>query len=189
MSFYDIAMSPIEFSFLKRMRKKIISRAKGDVLEIGFGTGANVDLYKRQNIKSLSAIDIKLSDDVIQKFQNKLNLIQASAEALPFPDNSFDTVITTIALCSVENLEKSIREIKRVLKPEGIYLFIEHVLPENRLLAKFFNKANKSWSKHMGGCNINRKTVDALKEHGFEIDNDHKKNMKIFLYGNAINKK
>lgn len=186
MSFYDITMSPIEFMFLNRMRKNIIPQAKGDVLEIGFGTGANVSLYNRKKIDDLFAIDIKLNDKIKDKFKHKIKLIEASAEALPFSDKSFDTVISTISLCSVNDLDKTVKEIKRVLKDNGQYLFVEHVLPENKTMARFFHRVNKLWSTHMGGCNINRDTISKLKEHGFEIEELHKRNAKIFIYGKAI---
>ena len=189
MNFYDIGMSPIEFAFLNKMRKSIVPLARGNVLEIGFGTGANVHLYDRKKVSSLSAIDVKFTQETLKKFSDKVTLIEAGAEKIPFADNSFDAVVCTIALCSVENLEQSIQEIKRVLKDGGSYLFVEHVLPANKHLAKAFNKLNKTWHKHMGGCNINRQAVEALLDHGFTILNNNKKNFKIFTYGIAINNK
>lgn len=189
MSFYDIAMSPLEFLFLNKMRKNTIPQAQGNVLEIGFGTGANVAMYQEQKIDSLFAIDIRLTEHIKNKFKNKVYLIEAGAEALPFKDNSFDSIVTTIALCSVEDIDKSIEEIKRVLKNGGEYLFVEHVLPKNKLLVKLFHKYNKLWSSHMGGCNINRETLTKLKEHGFEIKELHERKAKIFIYGKAINQK
>lgn len=186
MSFYDIAMCPIELLFLKKMRKNLIPQAKGNVLEIGFGTGANVDLYRREKIDDLYGVDIQLSEQVKKKFENNVILIETGGESLPFNDESFDTVVTTIALCSVGDLDQVIQEIKRVLKVNGEYIFLEHVLPENKFMAKAFNRFNKIWSKHMGGCNINRETVKELKEHGFMIKEIHKKNAKVFIYGKAI---
>lgn len=189
MNFYDIAMSPIEFIFLKKMRKNIISKARGNVLEIGFGTGANVNFYHRNNVKSLSAIDIKYFKETKDKFKDKVNLIEAGAENIPFRDNSFDTIVSTIAMCSVQDLNQSIREIQRVLKNDGTFLFIEHGLPKNEKLAKVFQKANPSWSKHMGGCNINREIVKELRKNNFLIQEHHKKNLEVFTYGIAINDK
>lgn len=189
MNFYDIGMSPIEFAFLNKMRKKIVPLAKGQVLEIGFGTGANAHLYNRDKIDNLSAIDVKFAEETLKKFSDKITLIEAGAEKIPFADNSFDSVVCTIALCSVENLDKSIQEIKRVLKDDGSYLFVEHVLPANKHLAKIFNKLNKTWHKHMGGCNINRQAVEALLNHDFTILNNNKRNFKIFTYGIAVNNK
>lgn len=189
MNFYDISMSPIEFAFLNKMRKKIVPLAKGDVLEIGFGTGANVNLYQRNKVKTLSAIDVKFSEETKIKFQDKVQLIEAGAEKLPFKDNSFDSVVCTIALCSVDNLDESIKEIRRVLKHDGSYLFVEHVLPDNKFLAKNFNYFNSLWHRNMGGCNINRQSIDKLRDYGFEIKKEYKKNLKVFTYGIAINNK
>lgn len=189
MNFYDLTMSPLEFMFLKKMRKKIVSQAKGRVLEIGFGTGANTKLYQQNKIDSLSAIDVKYTHATLNKFKNKLTLIKAGAEDLPFSDNSFDTVVSTIALCSVDNLSQSIKEIRRVLKDDGRFLFVEHVLPENKHLANFFNKFNSSWSKHMSGCNINRKPIEELLKNGFNLEENNAKNLKVFRYGIAINHK
>lgn len=189
MNFYDLAMSPLEFMFLKRLRKKVVSKAKGHVLEIGFGTGANTKFYQKNQIDSLSAIDIKYTDATLNKFKNELTLIEAGAEDLPFKDNTFDTVVSTIALCSVDSLSQSIKEIRRVLKDGGRYLFVEHVLPENKYLANFFNKFNQSWSKHMDGCNINRQPVEELLKNGFSLEENIAKNLKVFRYGIAINHK
>ena len=187
MNFYDISMSPIEFAFLNKMRKKIVPLAKGRVLEIGFGTGANVYLYQAEKLDTLTAIDIKFSEETKEKFKNKVQLIEAGAEKLPFKDNSFDSVVCTIALCSVDNLDESIKEIRRVLKCGGNYLFVEHVLPHNKFLEANFNRFNGIWHKHMGGCNINRRSIDKLKDHGFKITNEYKKNFKVFTYGIAKN--
>lgn len=189
MNFYDLAMSPIEFMFLNKMRKNIITQANGNVLEIGFGTGANVEIYQSPKIKSLTAIDIKFSKATLNKFKDKVRLIEAGAEDIPFKDNSFDTIVSTIALCSVEDLDQSIKEIRRVLKNGGQYLFVEHVLPENKYIARVFHKLNKPWSQHMGGCNINRETVTKLLEHGFILKEKHMKNLKVFTYGTVINNK
>ena len=106
MNFYDIFMAPLELALLKKIRKKIIPQAKGKVLEIGFGTGANLSFYLFPEITELHALDIKPS----KKVHPKIIYHESSAEELPFNNESFDAVVTTLALCSIDLQTKTIRE-------------------------------------------------------------------------------
>jgi len=123
------------------------------VLEIGYGTGVNFQYYNPSAVKSISALDIKPDATKKTKENLPINFYTGRAESLPFENESFDTVAETLVFCSVENLNTSISEVLRVLKPNGLFIFIDHVQPENKELACLFKAANTVWPKIAGGCN------------------------------------
>lgn len=119
MNSYDFAMKPLEALVLHPIRKYIISKAKGDVLEIGLGTGVNLPYYNDKYVQRIYGIDPKITKETQHKIQKNITLVQASAESIPFQDNQFDTIVSTLVFCSFKNPSKAIQEIKRVLKPGG----------------------------------------------------------------------
>lgn len=188
MNCYDIFMKPIEKRFLYDIRRNIIPLAYGNVLEVGIGTGVNIPLYDFGAVKSLTGLDVKLSKEIVQKADYRIALIESGAEQMPFTDNSFDTVVTTLVLCSVDNPSKSISEIKRVLKKDGQYLFIEHILPSDKKLANIFQSCNGLWSKITHGCNLNRKS-DCFISNSFDVKSIAKEVGTVLCYGMAKNVK
>lgn len=185
MNFYDLAMTPIENLYLKRIRQTIIPKAHGRVLEIGVGTGANLDFYNQKQISQLYGIEPSFTKETQIKTKDKMILIKGVAEALPFEDQFFDTVVCTIALCSVDNIETSLDEIHRVLKDKGKFFFVEHVLPENTPLQNILKKINPTWQAKTH-CNLVQETDKMLIKHKLLCNNTHKRNFKIFAYGRAI---
>ena len=179
---YDIFMAPLEYLSLRKTRKYIASYAKGSTLEIGFGTGANVRFYPRSI--DLIALDRKFNSSVMNKYPN-INFLIGNAESIPLEDESIDTVIATLTLCSVSDMDKVLQEIYRVLRPGGTYLFMEHILPKNRFLKTLFNTINPVWKKTSGGCQLNHQTDIILSQSMFTIQEQHKKNASIVLYGVA----
>lgn len=165
MNFYDVLMSPLEIRVLKALRRKCVAHAKGHVLEIGIGTGANFPYYRQKQIASFTGMDVALAKALAGKGNGK-KFVTGTAEQLPFSDASFDTVVATLVLCSVQNLQKSITEIKRVLKPGGHFVFIEHILPHGPHLAAAFTAVNRPWAALAGGCNLTR-TTDSLLQQAF----------------------
>ena len=181
---YDLLMFPLERFLLNDIRREIISKANGNVLELGIGTGVNISYYDRYKVNSFTGFDRKLYRGLAKKAQSyKGNFMEGTVENLPFPDNCFDTIVGTLLLCSVADTDKALGEIKRVLKPNGTYLFIEHILPEEKKLAGYFTAANKVWPKLTNGCNLNRRTDIAIKRSGFDILEMGKKGNNIFCYG------
>jgi ubiquinone/menaquinone biosynthesis C-methylase UbiE len=163
---YDFFMRPLEKRKFKRIREGLLSKAVGYVLEIGSGTGINFPLYK--SVEKVVAIEP--STDMINKSQEKLKqsfvqieLVKADAEKLPFADNSFDTVVATLVLCTIPNPNQAMREMLRVCKPEGKLLFFEHVKIENRFLAALQEWLTPAWKKICDGCCLNRDTLVLLK--------------------------
>lgn len=183
MNLYDIFMSPFEKGILNEIRKNIIPLAFGNVLEIGYGTGVNLQYYNSSSIENLTGLDRKLNSVAETNITLPFTFIKGQAENLPFLDKSFDTVVETLVLCSVKDLDAAISEILRVLKPDGIFIFIDHVLPENENLATLFKAANTVWPKIAGGCNLTRKPHTLIENSGFVIEQSGTSGHDIFRWG------
>ena len=161
-------------SSFSKQRGKVIPLAKGNVLEIGVGTGLNLPFYDGEKVTKLTAIEPatwKKSQVDLKTLRFEFEFILASAEELPFDDNSFDTIVMTYALCTIPNAQKALLEMKRVLKPYGSLLFSEHgIAPEKRV--RFFqNSLNPIWKQFSGGCNLNRNIPKLIKESGLVLSN------------------
>ncbi len=164
-------MYRLEKLSLASRREELLKLATGRILEVGSGTGANLDKLKKDADITLTDPDsmmLKLLEKKMSGLGINGKAKRAAAENLPFPDNSFDTVVSTLVLCSVNDLEKSISEIKRVLVPGGKLLFVEHVRDKN-LRAWFQDKFCPVWSWFAGGCRLNSRTMEALKDSDFII--------------------
>jgi ubiquinone/menaquinone biosynthesis C-methylase UbiE len=169
---YDKFMNPLEQGAFREIRKDLIQRASGKVLELGSGTGINFPFY--QDVQSVIAIEPNPS--MIQHSLMKkeiasvpIEILQSSAEELPFPDHSFDTVVATLVFCTIQNVEKALQEIHRICKPNGKILLFEHVLMKNPVLRKIQIHLTPFWSKICDGCCLDRDTVSVLHKHGFRI--------------------
>ena len=185
MDFYDMIMSPLEGSLLKKMRLEIMPQAEGDVLEVGIGTGANGPFYRYERIRSLTGLDWKYSPELEKHYPpEKFKFVSADIEQIPFANDTFDSVVATLILCTVD-IEKSLNEVMRVLKPGGNFIFIEHVRPVGLLAGKAFDAFNTVWPKLANGCNLNRQTSKALFQSGFADISYQQKLGGIFLYGTA----
>lgn len=162
-------MGPIEFN---ETRSKTVDLAQGIVLEIGFGSGYNLPFYKK--ITKLYALDpsnelFKCAEDRIKCFQFPFEYLQNSAEEIPLEDNSIDTVVSTWSLCSIPNLPRALKEIHRVLKPGGKFIFAEHgKSPKklNSLVQKLVTPITKLLT---GNCHLDRKIDTEIKNSGFTI--------------------
>ena len=161
-------------SHLTPYRERVIGAAEGRVLEIGAGSGLNLELYKPsvQDVVALEP-DPKLTAMAQRRAEEALRpvaFLNASAEEIPLDDRSVDTVVTTWTLCSIRDAKHALREMRRVLKPEGRLLFVEHGLAPERGVRKWQNLLDPLWSRISGGCHLNR-PIDALIESaGFKID-------------------
>ncbi len=173
-STYDAFMSYFEKKELGTQRQALMPSATGSVLEIGSGTGVNLKYYDLSRIDSLTLTDFKLnpvlSDQVKTLNHDYISIKSASVESLPFEDNSFDTVVVTLVFCSVYNVSNGLSEIKRVLKNDGKFIFIEHVLPEKQPLKEIFNKVTPLWKVLASNCHLNRDFLDSLNQSGFHYE-------------------
>lgn len=154
-------------------RRRLLSRARGIVVELGSGTGANFRFYPAA-VDRVIAIEPEpslraLSDEAASRSATPVTVLDAVAEALPLDDGSADTIIASLVLCSVTDPAQAIRECRRVLRPGGMLLFYEHVRSSSRLLALAEDFAAPLWSRLAGGCHPNRDTVGLLRSGGFEI--------------------
>lgn len=155
------------------LRQSLISRASGLVLEIGFGTGANLSFYPSQTL-SLTAIDpnpgmIPLARSPLMEAVIPVHLVLASAEGLPFPSASFDTVVSTMTLCSVPLLSNALQELLRVVKSGGRLLFLEHGQSPDRSVRRWQDGLTPAW-KHLGdGCHLNRPMVQMIQAQGWTV--------------------
>lgn len=166
---YDFFMSPLERWKFQAIRKKILIKAKGMVLEIGSGTGINFPLYSAAE----RVVAIEPNQSMINQSRPKLEcaavpieIIKTSGEHLPFKDHTFDTVVATLVLCTIPNPEKALNEMIRVCKPGGSILMFEHVKMENRFFASVQNWLTPVWKRIFDGCCLNRDTVSLIKKQG-----------------------
>ena len=160
---------------LNRLRREVLSEVKGEVLEIGFGTGANLAFYP-PGVRKLTTADPNpgmraRAQKRIQASPRFVDTWMVTAETLPMPDNTFDTVVSTMTLCSVSDADAVIREVYRVLKPGGRLLFLEHGSSPDRNV-KFWQDRLTPVSKILGdGCRLNRNMRRLLENQQFAIPN------------------
>jgi len=155
-------------------RRDLLAGAYGDVLEAGVGTGANLSYYPIR-IQSLIGVDFS-SDMLVYARQKasllnapyKMELIEADIQELPFPDNSFDTIVSTCVFCSVPDPVVGLEELRRVCKPDGQILMLEHMRSENQAAGLVMDLLNPV-TVRMWGANINRETMANIKSAGLSV--------------------
>jgi len=154
-------------------RRKFVPLASGTVLEVGVGSGINIPLYGR-DLETLLAVDPSLEIWRLALRRKSrapfpVEFLACSAESIPLADETVDTVVTTWTLCTIPDPLRALREMQRVLKPEGQVIFVEHGRsPDARVLA-WQNRLNPLWNRIGGGCNLNRKIDDLILEAGLRI--------------------
>lgn len=148
------------------LRRKALSKAYGNILEIGIGSGTNLPLYP-EHICEIMAVDNYVRQ--VPGGRIKVYLKDESACQMSFADNTFDTVVSTFSLCSIEDLDDAFAEMLRVLKPGGQFLFLEHGKSQGKVIAKLQNICNSLYNVFAYGCNINRNYTDLMQKCGFEI--------------------
>jgi ubiquinone/menaquinone biosynthesis C-methylase UbiE len=162
---------------LSDLRAEVLSGASGRVLEIGGGTGLNLSHYPAA-VKSLSVTEP--DPFMARKLREKVDaaappfpveVIECAAERLPFDDGSFDTVVSTLVLCTVQDPDAAAAEVGRVLAPGGRLLLLEHVRdPEEGRLARWQDRLERPWGWMAAGCHPNRDTAATLRRAGFEVE-------------------
>jgi ubiquinone/menaquinone biosynthesis C-methylase UbiE len=169
----NLAMSNRE---LVPYRERVLAAAEGRVLEIGIGAGANLKFYppRAREILALepSAKLITMARSAARKFSTRsaaVNFMEASAEGIPLDSSSVDTVVMTWTLCSIPAPLKALREMRRVLKPGGQLLFVEHGLSPDAGVRKWQNRLTPLWKRIAGGCHLNRPVSVLLENAGFHV--------------------
>ena len=154
-------------------RSQLVPGADGIVLEIGIGSGLNLPFYSSA-VRHLYAVDpcqelLAMTRKKVERMTFPVELRRESAERLSLDGRSVDTIVMTWALCSIPNPARALREMRRVLKPQGRIVFIEHGLSPDSGVRAWQNGLNPIWSRVTGGCNLNRKIDDLLTSSGFNI--------------------
>ena len=155
-------------------RKKVVPLAEGKVLEVGIGSGLNLPFYDKAKIKEVWGIDPSkeltfMAEKVALKEDIKVNIISSSAEEIPLPNEYFDSILITYTMCTIPDVLKANKEIKRVLKKDGKLIFCEHGISPDKKIQKWQNRINPLWGKIAGGCNINRGIPKLIRDSGFDI--------------------
>lgn len=172
---YDRCMLRTETACLRQWRADLLRDLSGEVLEVGAGTGVNVPHYPASVSRLLlSEPDPHMSRRLLRKararYGERAEVLDASLEALPLPDEAFDAVVGTLVLCSVPRLDRALGEILRVLRPGGRFLFLEHVAAESRpRRLAWQRRIEPVWRRVSGNCHLTRRTADAIAAAGFEV--------------------
>ncbi len=172
--FYDKILAPAEEACLREWRHDLLKNTSGDVLEIGAGTGSNLDFYPDTLLTLvLSEPDKHMRRQMENKIitsRHDVSVTAGTAENIEAENESYDFVVTSLVCCSVTNLDAVLLEIKRVLRPEGRLIFMEHVAAtEGTKRRRWQDLANPFWRKIAGNCHLNRETESAILAAGFEI--------------------
>ncbi len=159
-------------------REKLIPHAAGVVLEVGIGSGLNLPFYGPA-VECLYGVDPslelwKLARRRLARVSVPVEFLGASAEGIPIEDMTVDTVVMTWTLCSIPGAKRALQEMKRVLKPGGRLLFVEHGLAPDRAVAAWQDRLNPLWRKVAGGCNLNRRIEDLIVGAGFRLTEIHR---------------
>jgi ubiquinone/menaquinone biosynthesis C-methylase UbiE len=155
-------------------RQRVISKAGGRILEIGFGSGLNLPFYAADATRVIglepSSKLLSMATDAIGSEQPPIELLEASAEAIPLDDHSVDTVITTWTLCTIPDVRHALEEMRRVLKPAGRLLFVEHGRSPDARVRRWQDRLNPIWKLVAGGCHLNRPISELIEASGFTIE-------------------
>ncbi len=170
---YDLALHLGEKAGMATHRRALLTRATGAVLEIGAGTGLNLPHYpddlERLVLSEPEQHMAKRLERRIAQLGRHAEIVRATDEMLPFDDASFDTVVSTLVLCTVADPEAALDEVKRVLRPGGSLLFLEHVRSDEPRLGRWQDLLQRPWAAIADGCNCNRRTLERTRNRGFYI--------------------
>ncbi|GAP21423.1 class I SAM-dependent methyltransferase [Leptolinea tardivitalis] len=153
--FYPMMNRAMSTPIYANLRKEVLSTASGNILEIGFGSGLNLPYYPA-DVHAITAVDVSRTEPAARRSDLAVDFHQTPAESLPFPDGTFDTVVSTFTLCSVSDVQRSLAEIRRVLKPGGRFLFAEHGRSWNKGMVWVQHLTNPLYRLFAAGCNVNR---------------------------------
>jgi ubiquinone/menaquinone biosynthesis C-methylase UbiE len=168
---YDAMCTVMEWTGLSRWREWLVKGAQGRTLEVGCGTGRNLLRYEA----SLSVIGLEPDAAALKKAKSRAPnalLVRGSAEALPFRDGAFDTVVSSLVFCSVPNPEFGLKEIGRVLTAEGQLRMLEHVRHDSKAIGWLQDVLQPTWTMVAGGCHPNRRTETTVEANGFVISTE-----------------
>jgi ubiquinone/menaquinone biosynthesis C-methylase UbiE len=157
-----------------RQRAKVVPFALGSVLEVGFGSGLNLPFYDKTKVQHVWALDPSremwtLAEERVRGAGIPVEFLNATAEEIPLPNRSADTVLVTFTLCTLPDVRCALREMARVLKPGGELVFCEHGLAPDENVRRWQDRLNPMWKAFGGGCNLNRPIPSLLEQGGFRL--------------------
>jgi ubiquinone/menaquinone biosynthesis C-methylase UbiE len=161
---------------ISRMRQLVVSQAQGRVLEVGIGTGLNMRHYDKSRVTHITGLDPSLqlhplARERIAQVGLPVDLIGLSAERIPLPDASFDTVLVTYTLCTIPDAGAALREMRRVLTPAGKLLYCEHGRAPDVSVQRWQDRLQAVWGPLAGGCHLGRNIPELLASAGFTLAN------------------
>lgn len=160
---------------IREQREKVVPQARGRVLEIGIGSGLNLPYYDRGKVSSLLGLEpapemSRKAKRAARRAGMDVQFIEAGAERIPLESRSVDTVITTYTLCTIPESEAALREMRRVLKPGGRLLFLEHGLAPDASVREWQDRVTPLWKRIGGGCHLNRDIPALIARAGLRIE-------------------
>lgn len=171
---YDRFTKTAEDAGLRDKRRELLARARGRTLEIGAGTGLNIELYQDSVTELvLAEPDAHMRRQLEKKLvtlDRRAEVVDAPAEQLPFTEGSIDTVVATLVLCTIADPAAALSEIERVLKPSGRLLFLEHIRSSEPKLAGWQDRLERPWGWFGRGCHPNRDTLATIEASAFTVD-------------------
>jgi ubiquinone/menaquinone biosynthesis C-methylase UbiE len=158
----------------RRQRMKLVPRARGRVLEVGFGSGLNLPFYDAEGVDGVWGLDPSaemagLGAEAMGAAPFDVRMVLGGAESIPIEDDTFDTVVLTYTLCTIRDTGSALREMARVLAPGGRLLFCEHGLAPDRSVRRWQRGLNPLWRRVGGGCNLDRDIPWLIREGGFRV--------------------
>lgn len=179
MSFYQDRILPWLMQLAMRQaqlvpyRTRVVSAATGRVLELGIGPGLNLGFYG-PNVTQIIGIDpspklLEVARDAGRQHSSQLELIEGSAEAIPLDNASVDTVVTTWTMCSIPDVNRALSEARRILRPGGQLLFVEHGRAPEAGVQWWQDRLTPPWKVIAGGCHLNRAIADLIRSNGFAV--------------------
>jgi ubiquinone/menaquinone biosynthesis C-methylase UbiE len=173
---YDRIMRRGEQLSMRRCRSELVAQARGRTLEIGAGTGANVTHYTDRVTELILAEPFepmrRRMERTLTQSGRPASTLDASAEAIPLADESVDTIVSTLVLCTVDFPDVVLAELARVLRPDGQLLFVEHVRSHSQRLARWQDRLQTPWRYFAAGCRCNRDTLSSIQAAGFSTKHE-----------------
>lgn len=178
MSFYSEQVLPrlmhmsLRQDTFEPYRRRVVTHATGRVLEIGVGSGLNLPFYDpATHVIGLDPSKklLSMAYEAACEMGRYVELVEGAAEAIPLPDQSVDTVVTTWTLCSIPDAERALVEVRRVLKPKGRLLFVEHGRSCDRRIVRWQDLLTPLWKRIGGGCHLNRPIEQLIRDAGFRV--------------------
>lgn len=169
---YDHINAPLERRVLGARRERLLGELTGEVLDVGGGTGVNLHHLRNAERVTVAEPDGAMRARLTSRLDRSHAPVEVSAnsaEALPYADAGFDAVVCTLVLCTIPDADRALREMRRVLKPSGCLIVLEHVRGSGAL-ARWQDRVDPLWTRLVAGCHLNRDTFAAIERSGFAWD-------------------